>query len=210
MKRLEIISIPKKKFPKKKSRITGEEKRKIINLVKGLNIVRINQVWTTDITYIKTKEGTFYLISFMDLFSRKIVGWELCKDQRKESIIKVFKKAFNDRKPKPGLIVHSDKGAQFRSFDYRAMLEKHHCLASYTSLNHSCDENTWQESFHAQLKKERIYLTKLNTFEDAQREIYDYIEGFYNLRRSHSSIGYLSPIQFEKSLISPSQNCLII
>ena len=200
MKTLGIKSIVAKKFPKKISRITGDEKKKIVNLIKNLNITHINQVWTTDITYIKTiNEGTFYLISFIDYFSKKVIAWNLFDRQKSEQIIIVLKSAIKKRKPNPGIIIHSDKGSQLRSKEYRKFLSNHNMVFSYTSLNHSCDENAAQESFHALLKKEWLYHKKLYNYEDAYREIYNYIEGFYNPIRIHSSIGYVSPDTFEKS-----------
>lgn len=197
---LGIKSIISKSFPKKISRITSSEKALIINLIKELNITHLNQVWTTDITYIKTiNDGTFYLITYLDLYSKKVISWGLFPNQKTDKIISVLSSAIKARKPSPGLICHSDKGTQFRSKLYRDFLKKENIIFSYTSLNHSCDENASQESFHALLKKECIYLKKIFTFEDAYREIYDYIEGFYNPIRVHSSIGYLSPIEFEKN-----------
>lgn len=196
-----IRSIVSKHFPKKISTITNEEKSLIINLIKNLNITHLNQVWTTDITYINTlHDGTFYLISFIDLFSKKVVSWVLFTDQKTDKILFVLKKALAIRHPSPGLIIHSDKGPQFRSKLYRKFLSDHNFPFSYTSLDHSCDENASQESFHASLKKESLYLENIYTFQDAYKLIYDYIEGFYNPFRIHSSIGYLSPDDFEKSL----------
>lgn len=158
MNNLGIKSLVTKKFPKKISRITGEEKKKIINLIKSLNITHINQVWTTDITYIKTiNEGTFYLISFIDYFSKKIVAWNLFNKQTSKQVITVLKDAIQKRKPNPGIIIHSDKGSQLRSKEYRNFLSNNNMVFSYTSLNHSCDENAAQESFHASLKKEWLY-----------------------------------------------------
>ena len=208
---LGIKSIVVKKFPKKISRITNEEKKNIVNLIKDLNITHINQVWTTDITYIKTiNEGTFYLISFIDYFSKKVVAWGLFNRQTSKQVITVLKDAIQKRKPNPGIIIHSDKGSQLRSKEYRKFLSNNNMVFSYTSLNHSCDENAAQESFHALLKKEWLYQMKLYNYEDAYREIFNYIEGFYNSIRIHSSIGYMSPIDFEKSLQNsktPSKNC---
>lgn len=199
MVKLGIKSIVYKRFPKKISRITNEEKSIIINLIKNLDINHLNQVWTTDITYIHTiNEGTFYLISFIDYFSKKIIDWDLFENQKTDKIISVLKLAIKKRNPKPGIIIHSDKGSQFRSNMYRLFLKQHNMVFSYTSLNHSCDENAAQESFHASLKKEAIYQSKLYTFEDAYKVIFDYIEGFYNPIRLHSSIGYSSPNNFEK------------
>lgn len=200
MKTLGIMSIVTKKFHKKKSSLTGEEKSLIINLIKGLNIKRVNQVWTTDISYIKTKkQGNFYLIAYIDYYSKKVVAWNLATDQNTERVVDVLKQAVQRRKPSPGLIIHSDKGAQMRSNKYRDYLAKNHFVFSYTSLNHSCDENAAHESFHAALKKECIYQKEINTFHDAYLAIYEYIENFYNPIRIHSSIGYMSPNDFEKN-----------
>ena len=198
---LGIRSIVSKKFPHRKSNLTDEEKSLIVNLTKDLEITRINQVWTTDITYIQTiHEGTFYLISYIDSFSKRVIAWGLYEDQKTDKLIHTLKLAIEKRKPLPGLICHSDKGSQMRSKSYREFLKKQHFVFSYTSLHHSCDENAAQESFHASLKKEKIYQHKLFTYEDAYKAVFDYIEGFYNPIRIHSSIGYLSPIEFENSL----------
>lgn len=201
MKTLGIKSIISKRFPKKASKINDKEKALIVNLIKDLTIYKINQVWTTDITYIKTiNEGTFYLISFIDYYSKKVVAWNLFENQKTDKIISVLKVAIIKRKPLPGLICHSDKGSQMRSKLYRTFLKNKNFVFSYTSLNHSCDENAAQESFHASLKKEWLYQMKLYTFEDAFKAIYDYIEGFYNPIRIHSSLGYISPDEFENNI----------
>lgn len=198
---LGIRSIVNKRFPKKVFRMTEKEKALIVNLIKDLEITHLNQVWTTDITYIPTiNEGTFYLISYIDYFSKKVVAWGLFEDQKADKLVLVLKKAIKERNPSPGLISHSDKGTQMRSKLYRDFLRKHNIVPSYTSLNHSCDENAAQESFHASLKKECLYQHKIYSFEDAYKYIYDYIEGFYNPIRLHSSIGYLSPNQLESRL----------
>lgn len=199
MHEIGIRSIVSKKFVKRKSRMSDDMKELIVNYIKDITIYRINQVWTTDITYIKTiNEGTFYLITFIDYYSKKVVSWGLYENQKTDKGLKTLALAVRSRKPSLGLICHSDKGSQMTSYAYRRYLSKRNFVFSYTSINHSCDENAAQESFHAQLKKECIYLTKIYTFEDAYRVIYDYIEGFYNSQRIHSSIGYLTPNEFEK------------
>ena len=201
MKLIGIKSIVSKSFPKKISKITNAEKALIVNLIKNLTIDHLNQVWTTDITYIKTiNEGSFYLISYIDYYSKKVISWGLFDHQRSIEVILVLKQGIKKRKPNPGLIVHSDKGSQMRSKAYRKYLIDNNFAFSYTSLNHSCDENAAQESFHALLKKECLYQQNIYTKEDAFRLIYDYIEGFYNPSRVHSSIGYLSPDDFEKRI----------
>ena len=197
---LGIRSIVSKRFPHRKSSLTDKEKSLIVNLIKDLDIVKINQVWTTDITYIQTiNEGTFFLISYIDYFSKKVVAWGLFDNQKTDALLSVLNDAIKARKPRPGLIIHSDKGSQMRSYLYRSFLCNHNFVFSYTELNHSCDQNAAQESFHASLKKEKLYQMKLYNYEDAYRAIYDYIEGFYNPTRLHSSIGYQSPNDFEKS-----------
>lgn len=198
---LGIKSIVSSKFPYKRSTISDEEKLLIKNLIKTLDISHINQVWTTDFTYIKTvNEGDFYLITFIDQFSKMVVGWALLDNMKAESIIPVLKQAIKNRNPSPGLIIHSDKGAQFRSKLYRDFLYQSNFVYSYCSLNHSCDENAAQESWHSLLKKEWLSSLTLYTFEDAYKAIFDYIEGFYNPKRIHSSIGFISPYEFEASL----------
>lgn len=198
---LGIRSIVAERFRPKKSSMTGDEKLLIVNLIKDLETSRINQVWTTDITYIKTtREGTFYLISFIDCYSKRIVGWDLAESQTADDVIKVLKKAVKARSPTAGLIIHSDKGSQFRSFKYREELRKNNFLFSYTSLNHSCDENAAQESFHSLLKKECVYLSKPKSLSEAYSLIFNYIENFYNPIRIHSSINFFSPCEFESSL----------
>ena len=198
MKLLGIESIHTSKFPSKKSSLTAEEKIIKKNLILNLNITHPNQVWTTDITYITTKyDGTLYLISFIDQFSKKVVGWFLGRNQKTESIIIALNIATKKRKPLPGLIIHSDKGSQFRSKNYRKLLVEKHFLYSYTELEHSCDQNAAQESFHATLKKEWLSTRPLYHYEDAYRTIFEFIEGFYNPKRLHSSIGYVSPVEFE-------------
>ena len=196
---LGIRSIVSKRFPQKISRITDNEKSLIVNLIKDLNVDHLNQVWTTDVTYIKTiNESTFYLISYIDYFSKKVISWGLFSDQKSDKLIIVLNNAIKKRTPSPGLICHSDKGSQMRSNNYRNFLIYHNFVFSYTELNHSCDQNAAQESFHASLKKEKLYQIKLYNYQDAYRAIFEYIEGFYNPTRLHSSIGYLSPDDFEK------------
>jgi len=204
MRILDIQSIVKSKFPKRKNRISDEEKSKIINLIKNLNINRPNQVWTTDITYIKTKDDGFvYLSSILDLFTRKVIAWNVGYTMQKELVIQTLNIAFKNRNYPKNVIIHSDKGSQYRSFLFRKLIIDHSCLYSYTSLNHSCDENANQESFHATIKKEWFYQCEpFNNISDVKRACFEFIEGFYNNRRLHSSLGYFSPIQFEINFFS--------
>lgn len=199
---LGIKSTSSLSFPKKKNSMSDSEKLKIKNLIKNLDIIRPNQVWITDITYIKTKdEGWVYLSSIIDLYSRKVIAWNIGHNMRKELVIQTLEMAFMKRNYPTNVIIHSDKGSQYRSHAFRALVAKHHCIFSYTSLNHSCDENAHQESFHASLKKEWIYLQTYNTLSDVKRAVFQYIEGFYNSKRLHSSLGYVSPDTFETNFL---------
>lgn len=200
---LDIQSITKTKFPKRKNRMTDSEKALIINLIKDLDIIRPNQVWVTDITYVRTREdGWVYLSSILDLFSRKIIAWNVEDNMRRTSVIKTLETAFKNRHYPKNVIIHSDKASVYRSFDFRKLVVKNGCLYSYTSLNHSCDENANQESFHATIKKDSLYQQSFNNINDVRRACFEYIEGFYNNKRIHSSIGYFSPIQFELDFFS--------
>lgn len=203
MRTLGIQSIVYETFKKRHSTLTDNEKKKIINLIKDLDITKPNQVWTTDITYIKTsKDGWVYLSSIMDLYSRKIIAWNVGHNMKKELVIETLTTAFKNRNFPVGVIVHSDKGSQYRSHSFRKLVVHHKCLFSYTSLNHSCDENANQESFHATLKKEWLYHQSFDTLEDVERACFTFIEGFYNTKRLHSSLGYLSPLAFENKYFS--------
>lgn len=207
MRLLGIASIHSTEFPYRKSQMTASEKALIHNLILNLKITRPNQVWTTDITYINTVyDGTLYLISFIDQFSKKVVGWHLGKSQKAVDVEIALRDAIKKRKPLPGLICHSDKGSQFRSSLYRKTLAENHFIYSYTRLDHSCDDNPAQESFHATLKKEWLSTRTLYHYEDAYKQIFDFIEGFYNPKRLHSSLGYSSPVTFEKNYYSEQKN----
>lgn len=204
MRILGIQSIVLKSYRKNQmSRLTEEEKSLIVNLIKNLNIIRPNQVWTTDITYIKTVyDSTLYLVTFIDYFTKKVVAWNLGFKMDSELINSTLSQAIINQKPDPGLIIHSDKGSQFRAKSYRLIISRHNFVYSYTSLNHSCDENAAQESFHSLIKKECLYQHTLYHYSDTYALIFEYIEGFYNTTRIHSSLGYLSPTEFEKNYFS--------
>ena len=202
MRILDLIPVSVSNCPKKKNSMSDDELSKIINLIKHLDINRINQVWTTDITYIKTYCGWVYLSSIIDLFSRKVIAWNVGYNMKKELVIETLINAFKVRNNPTNVIIHSDKGSQYRSFAFRKIITDHNCLYSYTSINHSCDENANQESFHASLKKEWLFNHSFNNIHDVERAVFEYIEGFYNPKRIHSSLGYLSPIEFENNYFS--------
>jgi len=156
-----------------------------------------NKVWVTDITYVWTLEGWVYLASVIDLFSRKVVGWYLADNMRKEMAIKALKMAITNRQPGGGLIHHSDRGSQYCSNDYIKELKDKKMNISMSRKGNPYD-NACIESFHATIKKELIYRRRFVTRAEAIKAINHYIAHFYNQRRKHSTLGYYSPSEYEK------------
>lgn len=156
-----------------------------------------NRVWVTDITYVPCREGRLYLASVLDLFTRKIVGWKLADRMTTDLVLAALDQAYNAQKPSKGLIHHSDRGSQYASEPYRARLQQYHMEASM-SRKGNCYDNAVIESFHSVLKKEFIYCTTFRTKAQAQQEVFEYIELFYNRKRIHGALGYLSPDRFEE------------
>jgi transposase InsO family protein len=156
-----------------------------------------NRVWVTDITYVPCREGRLYLASVLDLFTRKIVGWKLADRMTTDLVLAALDQAYNAQKPSKGLIHHSDRGSQYASESYRARLQQYQMEASM-SRKGNCYDNAVIESFHSVLKKEFIYCTKFRTKAQAQQEVFEYIELFYNRKRIHGALGYLSPVRFEE------------
>ena len=155
-----------------------------------------NRVWLADITYIPTTEGWLYLAAIMDLFSRKIVGWAMRDHMQVELASAALMMAIQQQRPQPGLIHHSDRGVQYASRDYRDALTGAGFTASM-SRKADCYDNAPMESFFHTLKTELVHHRHYATREDARRDIFAYIEGFYNRTRRHSAIGYISPIEME-------------
>jgi putative transposase len=157
-----------------------------------------NTVWVTDITYIWTMQGWLYLASVMDLFSRKIVGWSIAATMKKELPLEALKQAIMLREPGEGLIHHSDRGSQYCSNEYTELLTESKMKGSMSRKGDPFD-NACIESFHATIKKELIYRFKWETREGAIQAVRHYIDQFYNTRRRHSTLGYVSPVDFEKA-----------
>lgn len=161
----------------------------------------VNQVWVTDITYIPTLEGWLYLTAFLDLKSRKIKGWTIRGHMRGALIEAAFLRAVSREKPGAGLIVHSDRGCQYASREFRALLNRHQALGSMSAKG-NCYDNAAMESFWATLKSDLRINKPYQTKEEARRAIFDYIEVFYNRRRIHSALGDLSPLDYEQQSVA--------
>lgn len=155
-----------------------------------------NQIWLGDITYIHTKRGYLYLAVFLDVHSRRVVGWSMERHIKEDLVIQAFLQAYGREKPKEGLIVHTDQGSQYTGRNFRSVLKTHGAVHSNSRKGNPYD-NAVMESFYRTLKRELIRGANFDTPEQAQKEIFQYIELYYNTKRLHSSLGYLSPAQFE-------------
>ena len=155
-----------------------------------------NKVWAADITYIPTDEGWLYLATVMDLGSKRIVGLSMGERMTKELAMDALKVAIRQRKPMEGLIHHSDRGVQYASNDYQDLLAKHGMICSM-SRKGDCWDNAAMESFFGSLKTECTHHRRYHSRSEARRDIFYYIEVFYNNERLHSTLGYRSPAQFE-------------
>ena len=157
---------------------------------------RSNEVWTGDITYIRTQEGWLYLAAVIDIYSRKVIGWQLDKNLNSDLVERALKNALMDREVDKGIIFHSDQGIQYASESFRKMLKEHGFIQSM-SRKGNCYDNAITETFFHTLKTELVNRTKYKTREEARRSIFEYIEIFYNRRRLHSAIGYCPPVEYE-------------
>ena len=167
------------------------------NLLEGKELPdRPDRVWAGDITFIPTATGWLYLAVVIDLCTRRIVGWSLAPHMRAELVSSAFNQAFQTRRPPAGLIFHSDRGSQYGSGQYRSLLQRSGTAQSMSARANPY-HNAWTESFMGTLKGEMLQGGCFANERDARTEIFAFIEGYYNTRRKHSSLGYQSPAQFE-------------
>ena len=162
---------------------------------------RVNQAWVADITYVATGEGWLYLACVMDLASRRIVGWSMSERISADLVCQALKSAYWQHKPAAGLIMHSDRGSQNASTSYRQLI-KDYRMSQSMSRRANCWDNAAMESFFKTLKVEHTHLLRYDTRALAKLDIVDWIEGFYNHKRMHSSIGYKTPVAVESSLMA--------
>ena len=158
-----------------------------------------NQIWVADITYVWTLQGWIYLAAVMDLFSRRIVGWALSRSLETPLVKEALERAQKERRPPRGLLHHSDRGSQYASSAYRALLAHFKIIASMSGLAH-CYDNAAMESFWSSLKNELVHHERFANLAEARRAIFNYIELFYNRKRLHSALDYQSPVEFENKI----------
>jgi len=157
-----------------------------------------NESWVADITYIPTREGWLYLAAVEDLYSRRVVGWAMDEHMESRLVVDALAMAVQRRLPDEGLLAHSDRGSQYASEHYQLLLAKHGITCSM-SRRADCWDNAPMESFFASLKKELIHGADFATRAEARAAIFEYIEVFYNVQRRHSSLGYVSPAEYEQT-----------
>lgn len=155
-----------------------------------------NQKWVSDITYLWTGEGWLYLAVVLDLYSRAVVGWSMGQRITRDLVIQALTMAIWRRRPKAGLIAHSDRGSQYASNDYQRLLDSHGFLCSM-SRKGDCYDNAAMESFFHTLKIEQTEGKSYATRDEARADVFEYIESYYNRKRRHSTLDYLSPCDFE-------------
>jgi putative transposase len=159
-----------------------------------------NRAWVSDITYIWSRQGWSYLVVVLDLYSRRVVGWELGDRITADLIAVALTRALEGRRTGPGLVVHSDRGSQYASERVQMILDDHGCLPSHGL---SCYDNAVAESFFHTIKSEHLRFEHFSTREEVRSSLFEYIEIFYNRRRRHSTLGMVSPAEFEKQHASP-------
>jgi transposase InsO family protein len=157
-----------------------------------------NEAWVADITYIPTREGWLYLAAVEDLYSRRVVGWSMAEHLGSRLVVDALALAVERRLPGEGLLAHSDRGSQYASDHYQRLLARHGITCSM-SRRADCWDNAPMESFFASLKKELVHGADFATRAEARAAIVEYIEVFYNTRRRHSSLGYVSPAEYEQT-----------
>jgi putative transposase len=196
MRKMGVRSIVRKRF-----KVTTDSKHtypiapNLLN--RNFRVLLPNQVWVSDITYIRTKSGWAYLTVFIDLYSRMVIGWAVSTSLSHEMVLEAFQKALWRRKPGKGLIVHSDRGVQYACDEFRKTLNKHGCIQSM-SRKGDCWDNAVAESFFKTVKTEWVYHVDLQDIHHVRRETFEYLEIFYNRERLHATLGYQSPAEYEE------------
>jgi len=197
MKKMGLKAIAKRKF---KVTTDSEHNRPVFKNVlnRDFSTTAVNQKWVGDITYVSTDEGWLYLAVIIDLHSRAVIGWSMSKRMKKDLVCDALLMALFKRKFPKDVVMHTDRGSQYCSKKYRAII-KNNKLNGSMSRKGNCWDNAIAESFFHTLKTELIHLSRYTTRADARQSIFKYIEGYYNQRRMHSAIDYRTPIEFESA-----------
>lgn len=175
------------------------------NLIKGLAITRLNQVWLSDISYIRIRTGFVYLAAILDAYSRKVIGYAVSKSLGTALTLEALKMAITRRQPVPGAIHHSDQGVQYASGEYVDELKRHGFLISMARTGNPY-ENAAMESFFKTLKHEEVNLCEYETYQDVIIRLPYFLEEVYNHKRLHSALGYRSPNEFEEAVLNQENN----
>lgn len=187
-----VVTVTQRRPKLKRFQQAGENLR-----LKAPKPEQCNEQWVADLTYIKVGEKYQHLITIMDVYSRKILGWSLCENRMADDVLPLLRRVIARRKPKPGLIFHTDRGIEFMAYKIQEELSKHGLLRSYNRLGF-CTDNAHMESFYHSLKGELIRGRKFMNGEQLRLSLCSYINQFYNRERIHSGIGYESPLNYEK------------
>jgi transposase InsO family protein len=203
MRKNSLYAVHKRKF-----KVTTHSKHNkpvwpnILN--RNFNVEKPNSVWVTDITYIWTEEGWLYLAVILDLFSRSVIGLSMDKTIADSLTLSALRQAILRRNPPEGLICHSDRGSQYAGNNFKALLAQHGIIGSMSKKG-DCWDNAVVESFFHTLKVEFASRLRFRTREEAKIRIFEYVEMYYNTKRAHSTLGYLSPFDYEKRSLQSLQ-----
>ena len=174
------------------------------NLIKGMAVNKLNQVWLADITYIRIKTGFVYLAAILDAYSRRVIGYTVSKRLDTELTLNALRMAIAKRRASPGIIHHSDQGVQYAATEYVEELKSNGFVISMSRRGNPYD-NAEMESFFKTLKYEEVNLSEYETYQDVMERLPYFIEDVYNRKRLHSALGYLPPIEFEELVSRENQ-----
>jgi putative transposase len=200
MKKNGIRSKTKKKF---KATTDSKHNLKVVpnHLMQDFTAQRPDQIWVSDITYVPTKQGSLYLCTVLDVFSRKVVGWTLENNMRADMVKSALERAYKSRVAGEHVIVHSDRGVQYASNLVRDYLDSKKAIRSM-SRKGNCWDNAMMESFFGRFKMEHMFWEKYATHEEARSKIFEWIEIEYNRKRVHTALGNVSPTKFEEDKVA--------